>query len=306
MGFARTKDRIFAGYEMFSGWLARRPLWVRKTVYAGFGGAFWAAYLFPGSSIRPTMAGLASHVGESSPARLFGGYVRRFLSGTEMAERVRHGRGSDIADILDIPDKARLDRLLATGGVFLALPHLHASVAMSQCLARSYPVLAVVSLTRNKDRAAAQRALYSQLGCAFLDVRSEEPGTVARQILRALRDGKIVAGTVDRIQTAPDVPFDKARDLVRATAFGSPVGVGAWPTRFAGKVGAHVVPAIVEQTGGRLRLVLGREVSPDADIVASTQEWVTELERLLKSRPQEWQFSVDKHWSRVLRRPPMA
>ncbi|GAB5446063.1 LpxL/LpxP family acyltransferase [Gymnodinialimonas sp.] len=301
MGFSRTKDRVFAGYETLSGWLSRRPRPVRMAVYKTFGAVFWAAYGLPGNSVRPTLKALAGRAGEGSPTALFRRYVRHFLTGTDMAERVRHGFGAELDGRLTIPDKARLDGLLQERGVFLALPHLHASFAMVYCLSHQYPMLAVVSLTRNPARAAAQRALYDQAGCEILDVRSETPQAVARAILGALKSGKIVAGTVDRIQGAPEAAIDRDRDVVRATAFGSPVGFGGWPTRFAAKAGAPIVPAMVEQTEDGVGLILGEASHPNSDLAASTQAWVAELENLVLAHPHEWAFCLDKHWSRVLR-----
>lgn len=221
-----------------------------------------------------------------------------------MAERIRHGFGADLNEMLDVPDNDRLDDMLREKGLFLALPHLHASFAMIFCLAQNYPVLAVVSLTRNPDRAKAQRALYEQANCEVLDVRSEEPGIVARKILKALKSGTIVAGTVDRIQKAPEQAVDKARDVVRVTAFGAPVGYGGWPTRFATKARAPIVAASVEQTRQYLRLHLSEAVIPTEDTQGTTQAWVSELERLVRAHPAEWAFSLDKHWSRVLRMDP--
>lgn len=302
MSFSTTKDRVFQGYETVSSWLARRSGPVRRTVYGILGGLFWVAYLLPGGSVRPTMVSLARLTGERSKAALFRRFVKRFFSGTDLAERVRHGYASDLDGMLDIKDRAAFDALVARGGLFLALPHLHASLAMCRCLSQSYPVLVVVSLTRNEARAAAQRALYAQVGCEFLDVRSEEPATVARRILKALKSGMIVAGTVDRIQKAPEEPIDKAKDIVRVTAFGEPVGYGAWPTRFATKARAPIVPAVVEQVPGKVRLICGQAVTPTPDLVATTQEWVSEIEALVRQHPDEWAFCLDKHWAGVLQR----
>jgi KDO2-lipid IV(A) lauroyltransferase len=61
-----------------------------------------------------------------------------------------------------------------------------------------------------------------------------------------------------------------------------------------------VVPATVRQTEDGLSLCLGNESWPTHSIVESTQYWVDELEVLLRSNPEEWNFSLDKHWSRVL------
>ena len=303
MGFSNTKDRVFAGYEKMSSWLARRPKWVRTAVYQGFGAVFYVAYALPGNSVRPTMTALAARV-DAARWPLFRGYVRRFLSGTALAERIRHGYGDELNGMLEIPDQDRLDDLLKDRGVFLALPHMHAAFAMVFCLSQNYPVLAVVSLTRNPKRAQAQRALYEQANCDLVDVRSEDPGAVARKILKALKSGTIVVGTVDRIQKAPKEAVDKARDVVRVTAFDAPVGYGGWPTRFATKARAPIVPAGVEQTRQQLRLIMGEAIVPTDDMVETTQAWVSELERLVRDHPTEWAFSLDKHWSRVLRNDP--
>ena len=300
MGFSTTKDRIFAGYETVSAWLARRPRWVRTAVYGAFGGVFYVVYALPGNSVRPTMKALAARVG-AAPWPLFRQYVRRFLSGTALAERIRHGYGGELNEMLDLPDNDHLDDMLKDKGIFLALPHMHASFAMVFCLSQNYPVLAVVNLTRNPKRAEAQRALYQQANCDLVDVRSEEPAVVARKILKALKSGTIVVGTVDRIQTAPQEPVDKARDIVRVTAFGAPVGYGGWPTRFATKARAPIVAGAVEQTRQHLRLHLSEPVVPTDDMQDTTQAWVSELEVLVRSHPTEWAFSLDKHWSRVLR-----
>lgn len=305
MGFSTTKDRTFAVYDKVSGWIARRPAPIRRAAYGVFGGILWAAYALPGNLVRPTMKALAHHAGRASSAKMFRGFVRKFIAGTDMTEQVRHGFGTTLDGALTIPDKERLDAYLTNGGLFLALPHLHASLAMTRCLAQSYDILAVVSLTRNANRAEAQKALYAQVDGDFLDARNEEPAKVARSILKALKAGKIVVGTVDRIQKAPQTAYDKEKDVVRVKAFGQPVGYGGWPTRFAAKAGAPLVPAMVTQdAGGGISLILGDASVPTGDVQEATQAWVSELERLVKAHPEEWAFSLDKHWSRVVQADP--
>lgn len=301
MGFSTTKDRTFAVYDKVSGWIARRPAPLRRMAYGVFGGILWVAYALPGNLVRPTMTALARHADRASSTGMFRGFVRKFIAGTDMTEQVRHGFGTTLDGALTIPDKERLDAYVANGGLFLALPHLHASLAMTRCLAQSYDILAVVSLTRNANRAEAQKALYAQVDGDFLDARNEEPAKVARSILKALKAGKVVVGTVDRIQNAPETAFDKENDVVRVEAFGQPVGYGGWPTRFAAKAGAPLVPAMVTQNAdGGISLVLGNAAVPTGDVQEATQVWVSELERLVKTHPEEWAFSLDKHWSRVL------
>jgi lauroyl/myristoyl acyltransferase len=300
VGFTKTKDRAFNTYNVFAGWLARRPRPVRLGVYSVVGVIMWAAYLMPGNRVRPTIVALSKHVREPSPGRLFGRYVRRFITGLDLAERVRHGFGAEVDGRLAIEDKERFDGLLQKGGIFLALPHVHASVAMARALGKSYRVLLIIRLTTEKRRAEAQRLLFEQLGCDILDARNEPSSSIARKTLRALRDGKIVIGTVDRIRPPPDGDVDTARGQVRATVFGQVVGVESWPTRFAMEAKVPIVPATVRQTEDGLSLCLGKESAPTTSIFESTQYWVDELEKLLRSNPEEWNFSLDKHWSRVL------
>ena len=300
MGFTKTKDRAFNFYNVGAGWLARRPRPMRLGVYSVVGLVMWTIYLLPGNRVRPTMVALSKHVGEAFPRRLFGRYVRRFITGLDLAERVRHGFGTEVDGLLNIEDKDRLDSILEKGGVFIALPHLHASVAMSRALGKSYQVLLIIRLTTEKKRAEAQRVLFEQVGCDILDARNEPSSSIARKTLRALRDGKIVIGTVDRIRPPPDGDIDTARGQVRATVFGQVVGLESWPTRFAMEAKVPIVPATVRQTDGGISLCLGKESSPTHSIIEDTQYWVDELEKLLRSNPEEWNFSLDKHWSRVL------
>jgi KDO2-lipid IV(A) lauroyltransferase len=300
MGFTRVKDNAFNTYDLLAGWLARRPRGVRLGAYSVIGLIMWSIYLLPGNRVRPTMVALSKQVGGPSPRRLFGQYVRRLISGLDLAERVRHGFGAEVDGMLTIDDAQRLDALLEKGGVFLALPHLHASVAMTRALAKRYPVLLVARLTTNKKRADAQRHLFAQLGCDVVDGRNEPAGAVARKTLRALRSGKIVIGTVDRIRPPPAQEVDTARGQVRAVVFGQVVGVESWPTRFAIEAKAPIVPATVRQTGKGVRLILGEAVLPTDDIAKTTQSWIDEIAELLRENPEEWNFSLDKHWSTVL------
>lgn len=300
MGFTRTKDRAFNTYNVFAGWLARRPRPVRFGVYSLVGGVMWAAYLLPGVHVRPTMAALARQVGATSPRELYSEYVRRFISGLDLAERVRHGFAAEVDGLLTIEDAERFEGLLEKGGMFLALPHLHASVAMTRALARTHQVLLIARLTPDRKRADAQWRLFEQLGCDVVDARNEPPGVVARKTLRALKQGKIVIGTVDRIRRPPSREVDTARGQVRAVAFGQTVGVESWPSRFAMEAKVPIVPATIRQTGTGITLIPGDAVWPKDGLVETTQTWFDEIVALILSNPEEWNFSLDKHWSKVL------
>ena len=216
---------------------------------------------------------------------------------------MRHGLTDDIDTMLRIPEQAKLDALLARGGVVLAIPHTHASLAMGRGLARKYPILALVRSTVNDRRAASEREIYEHLGCEWLDIRLEPPTIVARKVLGALNKGRLVVGTVDRLQPAPpeDAPVNARTDHVRVTAFGQPIGITGWPARFTAKTGATILPATVVQDADTISLILGDPVEPTDDLVATTQAWTDSLVALFHKHPEEWIFALDKFWSRALR-----
>ena len=303
MSFTRTKDRIWAVYDVAAAWLAKRSMPVRRAGYGLFGLILWLAYLVPKTKVRATMAALARQVGDPGPRPLFARFVTGFLRGMNRTEQVRHGHVAEIDAMLTIPDEDRLQRLMEQGGAVMVVPHTHASLAMGRGLCQRYPVFLLVKTTGNERRAASERQIYDQFGCDYMDVRIENPAKVARGVLKALREGKLVVATVDRLRRAPpsDMPVDGESDMVRVTAFGAPVGVAGWPVRFAGKACAPILLARVSQTDTHIVLNFRPEVMPGADIVETTQAWMGELEALMRAYPDEWTFALDKHWSRVLR-----
>ena len=173
MSFTTTKDRVWVAYDVFAGWLARRSMPVRKAGYGIFGTVLWAAYLWPGGTVRPTIASLAHHAGHPSQRRLFSDYVRGFLRGMNRTEQVRHGRTDAVDAMFRLPDKSRLDAIMEQGGCVLVIPHTHASLAMGRGLARHYDLLALLRSTGNERRAASERQIYANLDCDWLDIRVE-------------------------------------------------------------------------------------------------------------------------------------
>lgn len=304
MSFSKTKDRVWVGYNKVASWLARQSTPVRKIGYGAFGVVLWIAYLLPGNMVRPTFVALANHVNIKNTRKLFADFTRGFCRGMNRIEQVRHGRTDAIDAMLRIPEEKRLKDLMHAGGAILVIPHTHASLAMGRGLAQRFPMLALVRTTGGDERrASSELEIYENLGCDFLDIRVETPTNVARQVLSALKNGKLVVGTVDRIRQAPspEAPIEPKSDTVRAMAFGQPIGITGWPARFAPKAEVPIVPATVLQSKDSITLCLGDSVTASADLLETTQNWVAELEKMLRLHPQEWTFALDKFWSKALR-----
>lgn len=277
---------------------------MRRVAWSGFALVLWGAWAVPFTHVRPTFRALAAHVGAPSGRHLCAVCIRAATRGADRVDRVRHGYAAEVDGTLAIPEEARLKALLSDGGLFLALPHAHAALAMGRALAQRYPVTAIVRVSADTGRATAQHRLYARMGAEIVDARNESAQAVARKALRALRSDRIVVAMADRIATAPDEATDRRRDLVRVTAFGQPLGIGGWPVRFAAKARVPIPPAIVARRGDGMDLVLGRNIPPGGDVAATAQSITSALEDLIRAHPEEWVFCLDKHWSRALRAGP--
>lgn len=299
MSFKRFKDRTWGAYSLFARTLAAAPGGLGQRGFAATGKLLWLAYVAPGSPLRLTMNAFAEVVGTGPPRLVFSRFVHGLMLGLYRMERLRLGHEAEIDALLDIPERGRLDAMLERGGAMLVMPHANGSLPMVCGLGRHYPLLMLVKTTRSPKRSASQHAYYERMGCEILDVRRTGEARVARTVVRALRDRRIVVVTGDLIQKAPSEDIDKARDLVRAEAFGQPLGAPGWPARFALRAGAPLLPVMIEQTDARIVLHLGR-IAGDGDVAAVTRDWVAQMEGYLRRYPSDWTFVFDRRWSRLL------
>jgi len=276
---------------------------VQNAGYVMVRGVLWIAYYLPGSPLHGTASDLSRTVKKGPPRRLYRGFVARFILALRRMEVLRLGRTDEIDSLLRIPDRARLDALLKDqSGVMLVMPHCHGSVLMVRGLAIHYPTLMLIRGPAKESRAKTQKPYYAHIGCELLDVRCSSDMVVARGVIRAMKQGKIVVGIVDRISEAPpeDTPVNKSTDTIRAHAFGQPVGFVGWPARFAEKCNAPILPVMVEQSAEALTLHIGDAIPPGCP-VQTTQAFVSALEQFCRQFPMDWGFVYDKHWARVLR-----
>ncbi|AML52240.1 hypothetical protein [Falsihalocynthiibacter arcticus] len=302
--FTKFKDRIWFSVDRGTKRLATAPKPLQDVGYSIVRSVLWAAYYLPGSPLMETALGLSKVVSQGPPRLLYRGFVERFILALRRMERLRLGKTDEIDRLLVIPEEARLKASLQEGkGVLLVMPHCHGSVLMVRALAARFPTLMLVREPAKESRAITQRPYYTHIGCELFDVRRNGDALVARAVLKALRQGKIVVGVVDRIKTAPpvDAPVNKSGDTVRAIVFGEAAGVVGWPARFAAKCDAAILPVMVEQTPEHLTLHFGDVITP-TDPLETTQNWIAALEPLLRRFPCDWGFVYDKHWARLLRK----
>jgi lauroyl/myristoyl acyltransferase len=297
LSFTKFRDAIWWPVDRATKALPLAPAWVQAVGYGGIRAILWLAYLTPGTPLRRTAAAFAGLSGAASGRALYGGFARRFTQALALMEQLRLGRTQAIDDMLVIPDEARLTAIRAAGtGLFLAVPHCHATVLMARGLGARHPVLLLVREPSDEFRASGQRPYYDHIGCEIFEVRRASQARVARAVFSALKQGRIVVGVCDRIALPPFRPRD---DATPVSVFGEAAGFPAWPARFASRCGAPVVPGTVEQTEGKLVLHLGPTVAPGPP-EAMTQGLADGLSALLLRHPFDWGFLYDKNWSRLV------
>ncbi len=236
------------------------------------------------------------------PRKIYAGFVSGIARVAYRMEVLSQGRTAMIDTLFRMPEKLRFEAILReNSGALLVMPHCHGSLLMVRGLAARYPTLMLIREPKNDARAAAQRRYFKHMGCEVLDVRRTHEALVARAVLKALREGKIVIGTVDRIKKAPpaDEPVSRTSDNVRAMAFGKPVGIAGWPARFAERCNVPILPVMAEHSESEVVMHIGDPIKADG-IVATTQSWLNTLEQFFRRYPGEWIFVYDKHWSRLL------
>ena len=302
LSFTTAKDRVWFAVDRGTKYLATAPGPVQSAGYGLIRGILALAYVLPGSPLGRTAGAFSETIGKSSGKHLYHGFADRFILALKGMELLRLGQTDVIDDRLEIPYQARLDAILdGQTGAIMVMPHCHASILTVRALAARYPVLMLIREPAKESRAITQRPYYTHIGCDLFEVRRNSDALVARAVFKALRQGKIVVGIVDRIREAPpqDDPHRKSDDTVRALAFGQPGGFVGWPARFANRCEAPILPAMVEQTPDQMVLHLGEPIT-EGDVLARTQSWATAVTRFCAAFPCDWGFVYDKHWSRLL------
>jgi len=303
--FTKFKDRISRFTDSGSQRLAAAPRPVQKVVYGLLHGVIWLLYIIPGSYMRKTAVAYSAAIEQGPPRKIYSGFANGLLLFIQRIELLSQGHTDIIDQLLKIPEQERFEAILDEhGGAILAMPHCHGSLLMVRGLSARYPVLMLIREPKNDARAASQRRYFAHMGCEVLDVRRSNDATIARTVLKALRKGKIIIGTVDRIKKAPpsNQPVSKTDDNVRAMAFGQPVGIAGWPARFAAKCKVPILPVMVEHSVDAVTLHIGEPIIATG-AVATTQKWLSALEQFFRRFPGNWIFVYDKHWSRLLRNP---
>ncbi len=200
----------------------------------------------------------------------------------------------ELARRVDIEGLDHLDRALAAGrGVIALTAHFgNFSWIVLALAARGYPAAAVY-----KEASDFAPDFFGKImlhhGVTPIRVITRERSGLARPILRALHEGRIVLMNMDQ-STANGLPIP---------FFGRPAWTPIGPVVLARRSGAPIVPMFMHHQGAGHRLViqppypLSRQADKEAALREDVQRLSEVIEQAVRAAPDEW-YWVHRRWKR--------
>lgn len=223
---------------------------------------------------------------ERAVRRGFASYAQYWIE----AFRLERLSRTEVLERFKFDGVEHLERAVASGrGVVAAVPHIgNWDVGGSWMAARGFRAVAVAERLRPAELFDRFLRYRQALGLEIVPF-DEGPGLL-RQLVAALRDGKVVALVADRDLGGRGVPV---------TMFGRQVTLPAGPAALALRTGAALLPAAVYQEGpgrwrARTRGTIEFEPTGDqrADTAELTRLLAAEFERLIAAAPEQWHVLV--------------
>ena len=213
-----------------------------------------------------------------------------------------------------VPEEVKLDesvRLLddavAEGrGVVLASPHWSGHELVAAIINRRHPMVMFVRQAPTSERALRKLKWYNALGAETV-LRPNRTSMIEDAVayLKVLRKGKLLAIT-------PDLLAEPGQG-VETCIFGRPARLHGGAFALAILAGAPMIRVSGRWQSNSTIMVMFDRAPPapdasdrDASIRAAVQDWCRWFEEKLRANPENWQFWLDKRWSRFLRVTPRA
>ncbi len=295
--FRSIKNRIARPLHGFGYLVTGLPLFAQRAIMGSIGGVARVVYFMPKSHLRKTVKNFCRVTGRSDAWPLF----FRMVDNVEQAalhfvRLYRYGREELLKQTtVDPRVEAEMQRLRANGqGVMILVPHCTGAVLSSARLSSVYPTVLLVREPKDQGRCQLMLEYIKKLGPEYILTRSTPPAQVIRNIVRALKEGKVVVGTTDLINLD-----EYATDTVQTRIFDQRILSPEWPARLSARLNAPILPGYIHMEGGQITL-LGDEGYVEQDIQQSTQRWVSSFEKYFRQYPSDWAFMLDKNWARIL------
>jgi lauroyl/myristoyl acyltransferase len=198
-----------------------------------------------------------------------------------------------------------LDDAVAEGrGVVLTAPHCFGHELVAAIINRRHPMAMLVRHAPTSERMARKLKWYNALGVEIV-LRPSRGSTIkdAAAYLKVLKSGKLLAIT-------PDLLAEPGQG-VETCVFGRPARIHGGAFALAISAAAPMIRVSARwQSDSRLLVMFDRApLARDADdreaaVRVAVQDWCRWFEEKLNANPENWQFWLDKRWSRFLHATP--
>jgi lauroyl/myristoyl acyltransferase len=258
-------------------------------------------YLLPDNSLRKACENICRLIASSeaspehcSPRRIYKQFLRNALGVLDnFFTLYRHGSEAVMPRItIRAEDRKHIQSLIDShGGIVLAVPHNIASAFSALRIGDCFDMLLVAKNSPTIERTRIAIDFYERMPLSLLLVRDGHPIELSRAMFSCLRNGKLVAATLDNIDRTPG--------RVPVKLFGQTVGLSDWAARIAARTKVPVIPAYFRSSGKEINVSVGTAIMSD-DVALTMQHYASFLENEILGDPASWAYLADKHWQKVL------
>lgn len=261
---------------------------------------FRCLYRMPGNSLREScesICAIAERAGHRhDPHDVYRRFLRNVVAAGEGYRRLCREELEQVVETIEVPADVgeKMKRILDEhGGYVMTVPHNQASAFSSPKVSRIVPMLLVMRNSATIRRTQLAIEIFERMQTRILMVRAGNPFELSRAMFKALKDGMVVAATVDNV--------NRTEGRVMAEIFGVQVGLAPWAAKIAVKMKRPIVPTFfTSEAHGRVRLHLGEPLVAET-VEQAVQHYVDFFEQKILEDPASWAYLADTKWRRVMR-----
>lgn len=253
-------------------------------------------YRWPGNRLRDACLAVAPLTDGLAPRQIYTDFLNNGIGVIENFFMLYRRDGAAMLPCITMaPDDIdTINRLIDRhGGIVLAVPHNIGSAFSALRIGHTFDMLLVAKNSPTIERTRIALDFYERMQLSVLMVRGGNPFELSRVLFSVLRQGKLVAATLDNI--------DRTDNKVLVRMFGQEVGLAGWAAKIAVRMQVPIVPAWFQSSGRQLRVITGKAILGD-NVQAAVQHYAHFFEQQILKDPASWAYLADKHWQKILKK----
>ena len=256
-------------------------------------------YWFPGNPLRHSCTYVcqiaASHGLQHEPRTVYRHFLRNIVSAAKGYQLLLRGGPAAVLDRIEIGSdfQRTIDQMLEQhSGAIMACPHNPSSAYSAVKLNQSMPLIAVMKNSATIRRTRLALETFERMQVRIMMVRSGNPFELSRAMFSALKDGQVIAATVDNV--------DMSEGGVTVRIFGRDVPLAPWAAKIAAKKKVPIIPSFYHSLEDGGVMACGEPLVTD-DLEHAMQHYASFFEAKILEDPASWAYLADRKWRRILR-----